>query len=91
MKKLLLVLLLAYSSVRAEPYLSAANEGGGEIILTTYTVASCDGLKAMYSMLPSGVVYHGCWVYINEKIHVKYEDGERRVYPIDNFVVKGKK
>jgi hypothetical protein len=54
-------------------------------------VASCDGLKAMYSMLPNGTVYHGCWAYINEKIHVKYEDGERRVYPIDNFVVKGKK
>jgi hypothetical protein len=91
MKKLLLVLLLAFSSVRAEPYLSATNEGGGEIILTTFTPTSCDGLKAMYSMLPSGVVYHGCWAYINEKIHVKYEDGERRVYPIDNFVVKGKK
>lgn len=91
MKKLALVLLLVASAVRAEPYLSARNEGGGEIVLTTYLTASCDGLKAMYSMLPNGTVYHGCWAYINEKIHVKYEDGERRVYPIDNFVVKGKK
>ena len=91
MKKLALALLLVASAVRAEPYLSATNQGGGEIILTTYTVASCDGLKAMYAMLPTGVVYHGCWAYINEKIHVRYEDGERRVYPIDHFVVKGQK
>jgi hypothetical protein len=91
MKKLVLALLLLCSAVRAEQYLSAANQGGGEIILTTFTPASCDGLKAMYAMLPNGVAYHGCWAYINEKIHVRYEDGERRVYPIDNFVVKGQK
>ena len=91
MKKLLLVLLLACSAVRAEPYLSAANEGGGEIILTIFTPASCDGLKAMYAMLPSGVVFHGCWAYFNDKIHVRFEDGSRRVYDPSYFVVKGTK
>lgn len=91
MKKIALALLLVCSSVRAELYLSAKNEGGGEIVLTTYTVASCEGLKAMYAMLPSGKTYYGCWAYVNDKIHVRYEDGERRVYPIDSFVVKGQK
>jgi hypothetical protein len=92
MKKLLLVLLLACSAVRAQPYLSAKNEGGGEIVLTSYTVSTCaEGLKAMYTMLPTGRVYHGCWAYINEKAHVKYDDGERRVYPIEYFTVKGEK
>ena len=33
MKKLALALLLFASAVRAEPYLSAKNEGGGEIVL----------------------------------------------------------
>jgi hypothetical protein len=91
MKKLVLALLLLCSAVRAEPYLSAANEGGGEIILTSFTPASCSGLKAMYAMLPSGVVFHGCWAYLNDKIHVSFEDGSRRVYDPSYFVVKGSK
>ena len=91
MKKLALALLLFASAVRADQYLSAANEGGGEIILTAYTVSSCDGLKAMYAMLPNGTVYHGCWAYLNDKIHVRFEDGTRRVYDPNYFVVKGQK
>lgn len=92
MKKLVLALLLCASAVHADPYLSAKNEGGGEIVLTSYATSTCgEGLKAMYAMLPNGTVYHGCWAYINEKAHVRYEDGSRKVYPIDYFVVKGEK
>lgn len=91
MKKLALALLFVASAVRADQYLSAANEGGGEIILTSYTISTCDGLKAMYAMLPNGTVYHGCWAYLNDKIHVRFEDGTRRVYDPNYFVVKGTK
>lgn len=92
MKKIALALLLIGSSVRAEPYLEAKNDGGGEIILTTYATSDCkNGLKAMYSSLPNGKTYYGCWAYLNDKIHVRYEDGERRVYALDLFVVKESK
>jgi len=88
-KKFIIALALVASSAQAEVYFAGRNSGGGEIILTTVKTNNCDGMLSMYATLPDGTVIYGCWLYYNDKVHVKYFSGDRRVYEPTDFVKKG--
>ena len=92
MKKLLIALLLVSGAAQAEQWLTTKNDGGGEIVLTSLVATECsDGAKRMYSSLPSGTVFYGCWTFVNEKFHVLFDSGSRAVYDAKGWELKGKK
>lgn len=92
MKKLL-ILLLFCASAHAEDYLVATTEAGGEIVLSTSRgITSCgDYLYWMYMITKGGDVFYGCWAYLHDKIHVRYDNGVRKVYDLEGWVVKKSK
>lgn len=86
MKKLL-ILLLFCATAHAEDYLVAPTESGGEIVLSmTRGVKNCgDTLFWMYLVTKSGDVFYGCWTYMHDKIHVRFDNGVRKVYDMEGW------
>ena len=94
MKKLLFGLLFICNIAYAESWF-IANEGGGEIVITSQ-VCKADGgkypeLRHAYSW--TGQLYQeGCWYLIDGNIHIVWVHNDntraRRVYPIDAFTKK---
>ena len=88
MKKLFLALLLC-ANAHAGEYFVAPTESGGEIVLTNTKVRDCgDSLMFMYVIKSDQSVVYGCWAYINNKVHVRYNDGTRKVYDTVGWVQK---
>jgi hypothetical protein len=90
MKKLLLGLLFVIPAAHAEMYFVAKNAGGTDIVLTLERPTWCDGSALMYTSTTKSEVLYGCWFYMQDKIHVKFNDGDRRVYDVKNFELRGK-
>jgi hypothetical protein len=92
MKKLLVMLLFCVSA-HAEEYLVTNTEGGGEIVLSlSRGVTTCgDHLYWMYMVTKSGDVFYGCWAYMHEKIHVRFDNGIRKVYDLDGWTKRSTK
>jgi hypothetical protein len=92
MKKLLLILLFC-TSAYAEEYLVAQTETGGEIVLSlTKGVTTCgENLYWMYLTTKNGDVFYGCWVYLHEKIHVRFDNGTRKVYDTEGWTKRTSK
>lgn len=85
MKNTLLALFLAgllQNGAASEIYVTPT-KNGGEITLTFDTPDSCDGLFFMYVISNNQEPVYGCWAFLNGMIHVRYENGVRRVY--DDF------
>ena len=92
MKKLLIALLLVSGVAHSEQWLVSKNSGGGEIVLTSITAVECsEGAKRMYSALPSGTVFYGCWTFLNERFHILFDSGSRYVYDAKGWELKGDK
>lgn len=92
MKKLLIVLMFVCGSANADQWLESKNKQGGDIILTSYPSKDCeDYQRRMYATLPDGDVFYGCWAYLNEKFHVRMDDGRRHVYGLEEWKLKGEK
>lgn len=91
MKKLILLLCFVASSAYAEIYFVGKNAGGTDIILTLEKPNWCDGIYMMYTTTTNSSVLYGCWFYMQDKIHVKYLDGDRRVYDVRGFEQRGQK
>jgi len=88
MKKLLVTLLLCVNAHAGE-YFVTPTETGGEIVLTNSKTTNCgDNLMFMYVVMANQSVVYGCWAYINDKIHVRYDDGNRRVYDTKGWTRK---
>jgi hypothetical protein len=88
MKKLFLALLLCANAYAGE-YFVTPTEAGGEIVLTLQKASTCgDSLYFMYVIKSDQSVVYGCWAYINNKIHVRYDDGNRKVYDTTGWVHK---
>lgn len=88
MKKLLLAAALACGvvhTVSAEGFLVAPTKEGGEIVLTFNTPSACNGLFFMYVVDKKQEPFYGCWALINDKVHVRYDNGIRRVYDLDGW------
>lgn len=88
MKKLIFLLCFCLNAY-ANEYFVTPTESGGEIVLTTIRTDNCgDSLMFMYVVKPDQGVVYGCWAYLNDKIHVRYDDGIRRVYDTKGWVKK---
>lgn len=88
MKRLLLAAALACGithSVSAEEFLVAPTKEGGEIILTFSKPTSCNGMFFMYLVDKNQIPFYGCWTFINDKVHVRYDNGIRRVYGLGEW------
>lgn len=90
MKKLLITLLLASGLANAAEYYVSPTELGGRIVLTFEKSDWCDkNLFIAYVEMTDQNVVYGCWAFVNEKIHVRYNDGNRRVYNPLGFKKQG--
>ena len=84
MKGLLAVLLAALSfSANADSWV-LSNQGGGQIVITDRL---CKGYKNIYYAYTytSRFYADGCWRLLDGKIHIVYENGEKRVYEASDF------
>jgi hypothetical protein len=91
MKKLLIALMLASGFATAAEYYTTPTEAGGRIVLTFDKSDWCEkNLYIAYVEMTDQNVLYGCWAIINEKIHVRYNDNQRRVYDPTGFVKQGK-
>lgn len=88
MKKLILALALLCGSATAGEYWVAPTEAGGQIVLTFDKTKSCDSLFFMYLVKTDQEVAYGCWTVINDMIHVRYDNGIRRVYDAQGWIRK---
>jgi len=92
MKKLFIALMLvcsAASAASADTWLELKNSDGGVIVFTSTETKNCGAiLKWAYAIAQDGTAYYGCWTYMNNKIHVVYDSGERRVYDTTYVEVK---
>ena len=92
MKTLLVTAVLAAAAFNAtarEVWVSPT-EAGGEIVITGDQSAQCgEVLHTMYLVMKSGEVVYGCWALIDDRIHVRYDNGIRRAYTLDGFEKRG--
>lgn len=88
MKKFLWIMALVCASAQADDYLVTPTKAGGEIILTTQKPEACNGLFFMYAVGPNQEVFYGCWTSLNGMVHVRYDDGTRRVYDHKGWVLR---
>jgi len=90
MKKLLLSLLLTCGSVNAGEYWTTPTEQGGEIALQFIKTDTCgDNLWSMYVVKSNQEVVYGCWTIMDDRIHVRYDNGVRRAYDLSGWTKKG--
>jgi hypothetical protein len=86
-KGAILVLLLAASwPIHADTW-EQTNRSGDRIVLTD---RPCEeppalNLKEMYSYTSSGITMRGCWVVIDDMVHIGWEDGHHSVHRQDSF------
>lgn len=88
MHKALIVLALACATVTAQAAIVAtmANEAGGSINLTDRKSVECgSGRRVAFAMHPAGDVIVGCWTFIEEKIHIRYEQGTNKMHEFGDF------
>lgn len=92
MKKILATAVLAAAALNAtarEVWVSKT-ESGGEIVITAEKSTHCeDSLRSMYLVMSTGEVVYGCWAMIDERIHVRYDNGVRRAYTLSGFEKRG--
>lgn len=88
MKKFLAMLLFCVNAHAGE-YFVTPTEAGGEIVLTNTKTTGCgENLMFMYVVKSDQTVVYGCWAYINDKVHVRYDDGNRKVYDTKGWIQK---
>ena len=84
MKKLLIGLLLVSGSVMADTWVMN-NNGGGQIVLTDRVCKQSKALYEAYTHTNQGY-WSGCWAIVDGKVHVVWENKDRRVYELNDFV-----
>lgn len=80
--KLITALLLAIGIPVAQAQeFSSPNKGGGEIRLT-YQVCKGNTERPFvaYYKAADGRAGYGCWSWISDSIHVRWNDGDNRIY-----------
>jgi hypothetical protein len=83
MKKLFLILAIVSNMAQADTWVMP-NQGGGQVVLTDRL---CQGYKNLYYAYTytDRVFLDGCWRLLDGKIHIVYENGEKRVYEASDF------
>ena len=91
MKNLFITLLAVAGFAQSAEYYTTPTELGGRIVLTFEKSDWCEkNLYIAYVEMTDQNVIYGCWAFVNEKIHVRYNDGTRRVYNPIGFTKQGK-
>lgn len=92
MKKLILCLLLATGVCQAEEWWETPTKAGGKIILTLQKADWCpQGFYIAYIETSHQDAIYGCWAGINDRIHVKWNDGNKKIYDKDGWEYKNDK
>ena len=92
MKKLLVPAILAAAAFNAtaREVWVMKTQAGGEVIITGDKSTHCeDSLRSMYLVMSTGEVVYGCWALIDERVHVRFDNGVRRAYSLDGFEKRG--
>ena len=82
--KFVCVLLLTCSSVQAGTVATAENRSGGTTVLTDVPCKNEKGLY-VYSQSPRSPTLFGCWWSDDAMVHITWQDGEFRSYPLHIF------
>jgi hypothetical protein len=92
MKKIIIALMLISGSASAEQWMVSKNKDGGDIVLTGYSSKDCeDYQRRMYIAAVDGTAFYGCWSLLNEKFHIRMDSGERAIYDLNGWKLKGEK
>jgi hypothetical protein len=87
-KYLILLSLLASTTAFADSWY-IENDAGGQIIITDDECwlkgKQFPSLHKAYARTYGGNTYNGCWYYKDGIVHVAYEFGEERTYPVNDF------
>lgn len=89
MKKLLLSLLFVASCAHAESWWETPTEAGGKIILTMQSADWCPkGFYIAYIETSTQDAIYGCWYPVNDRIHVKWNNGWNKIYEKEGWLFK---
>lgn len=86
--KVLLAAALATAalSAQAKDLWVSPTTAGGEIVLTPDRVSGCgESLYWMYIVTADNEMLSGCWALVNDKVMVRFDSGDRRVYEPAGF------
>lgn len=84
MKAAIAIALAIIASNAVADSWSLPNTGGGEIVITNRPCKGYKNLLAAYAYTGRAYI-DACWTIIDNKVHVVFEDGERRVYEVAEF------
>ncbi len=87
MRKLLLLLAFISGAVHADEWWETDTTAGGKIIITMQTADWCPkGFFIGYLETSKQDAVYGCWALINQRIHMKYNNGVSKVYDLEGWV-----
>lgn len=84
MKKLLIALMLASSFAYADTAATTGNGNGGITVLTDIPCTQA-GSFIVYAQNPKSSTFYGCWWSDDMMVHVTWQDGDIRSYPLSIF------
>lgn len=83
MKKLFIILLpLMLATAACADSWEQPNSGGGKIILTDRACPdkAFSTLMSAYTFIKSGKTVYGCWVVLDGKVQIAWDNGERSTF-----------
>jgi len=87
--EILLALSLFCLPATAAEYWVAETKAGGQIVLTFDKTSNCGkDLYFMYLVNSQQDVNYGCWIPMNDAIHVRYDNGILQVYATSGWTRK---
>ena len=89
MKKLVLMMLFACACAQADTLATMGNAAGGTVILTDVPCKNGGGYY-VYSQSPTASTQFGCWWSDDSMVHITWNDGDVRSYPINYFKVNSR-
>ena len=88
MKSLLFAAVVVLNSVQISDAQEVGrywNKTGGAIIMDE---AKCDNeMRVAYATSANGAVTYGCWLFHDNMIHGRWENGSRNAYDLDGFIL----
>lgn len=87
LQKTLCVALLAMAgSVLASPIAYINNKSGGRIVITSERGKTCTSdSRLAYATTETNRTIMGCWAIDSLYIHILWNDGDIRSYPLENW------
>lgn len=88
MKSKFFLLLALCVPAFADTMATLRNSAGGQIVLTDVETSQCKGfVGAAYTTADNNQTYWGCWFSDDLMVHIRWNDGDTRAYPLRNFII----